>query len=50
VNDTLDPRAFTIKTLPERLRKWKRDPVRAVLTEKADLGTALVRLEARLRK
>jgi bifunctional non-homologous end joining protein LigD len=37
VNDSLDPRAFTIKTAIERMEKLGADPVVAVLEEKPDL-------------
>ena len=43
VNGRLDPRRFTIRTVPGRLRK-KGDPLRPVLTEKPDLVAALARL------
>jgi bifunctional non-homologous end joining protein LigD len=42
----LDPSRFTIKTLPARLKRKKRDPVRAVLEAKPDLVSALARLAA----
>jgi bifunctional non-homologous end joining protein LigD len=48
VDETLDPRRFTIKTLPERMSVFGRDPLAPVLTEKPDLVTALARLSARL--
>jgi bifunctional non-homologous end joining protein LigD len=41
----LDPARFTIKTLPERIRRAADDPLRAVLGPGCDLGTALARLE-----
>jgi bifunctional non-homologous end joining protein LigD len=41
----LDPARFTIKTLPERIRRVTEDPLRAVLGPGCDLGTALARLE-----
>jgi bifunctional non-homologous end joining protein LigD len=48
VDETLDPRRFTIRTLPERMSVFGRDPLAPVLTEKPDLVTALARLQARL--
>ena len=44
VSGKLDPRRFTIKTAPQRIQRWKTDPVAAVLTGKPDLVTALARL------
>jgi bifunctional non-homologous end joining protein LigD len=41
----LDPARFTIKTLPERIRRAAEDPLRGVLGPGCDLGTALARLE-----
>jgi DNA primase len=37
VNDSLDPKAFTIKNAVERMEKLGTDPVLAVLETKADL-------------
>ena len=48
VDETLDIRRFTIRTLPERMSVFGRDPLGPVLTEKPDLVTALARLAARL--
>lgn len=48
VNDRLDIRAFTIRTVPERLKRRKTDPLRDVLTLAPDLGRALERLAARV--
>jgi bifunctional non-homologous end joining protein LigD len=48
VDETLDLRRFTIKTLPERMSVFGRDPLAPVLTEKPDLVTALTRLSGRL--
>jgi len=48
VGARLDPRAFTIRTLPQRMKKMKSDPLRAVLTLKPDLVGALAKLTARL--
>ena len=39
---------FTIRTLPERMSVFGRDPLAPVLTQKPDLVTALARLAARL--
>jgi bifunctional non-homologous end joining protein LigD len=44
VNDDLDIRKFTIRTVPKRLAKMKGDPVRAVLDTDPDLMGALARL------
>ena len=48
VTPTLDVRAFTIRTVPERMRSLERDPLLAVLDEKPDLVGALERLQAKL--
>lgn len=48
VDETLELRRFTMKTLPERMSVFGRDPLAPVLTEKPDLATALARLSARL--
>jgi bifunctional non-homologous end joining protein LigD len=47
VNRRLDIRAFTIRTLPERLKPSKRDPLLGMLDEKPDLVGALSGLAAR---
>ena len=44
----LDPKAFTLRTVPERLARMRRDPMSDVLTEAPDLLAALSRLESRL--
>ena len=44
VNQSLDPRAFTIKTAVQRLEAMGADPVVKVLEEKPDLGAILERL------
>lgn len=44
----LDPRKFTIETLPRRLARMKDDPLAPVLTDEPDLAGALERLRARL--
>jgi bifunctional non-homologous end joining protein LigD len=48
VDETLELRRFTIKTLPERMSVLGRDPLAPVLAETPDLVTALARLSARL--
>ena len=48
VDETLDIREFTIRTLPGRMSVFGRDPLSPVLTQKPDLETALARLSARL--
>ena len=44
VNDSLDPRAFTIKTAVERMERLGADPVAPVLEDRPDLAQALERL------
>jgi bifunctional non-homologous end joining protein LigD len=48
VNAKLDPRAFTLRTVPERLKRRKQDPLRPVLDLAPDLGLVLARLGERL--
>ncbi len=48
VDETLELARFTIKTLPERMSVFGRDPLAPVLSERPDLVTALARLSARL--
>ena len=48
VGAKLDPKKFTIKTLPQRMKRLKADPLAPVLTLKPDLAGALARLTARL--
>ncbi len=48
VDESLDPRAFTIATLPERMAVFGADPLAPVLREAVDLTQALERLAARL--
>jgi bifunctional non-homologous end joining protein LigD len=48
VGARLDPRRFTLTTLPTRLARLPEDPLRGVLTEKPDLAHALERLAGRL--
>jgi bifunctional non-homologous end joining protein LigD len=50
VNQSLDPRAFTIKTAIERMERLGRDPVAPVLEEKPDLGRVLERLAGMMAK
>jgi bifunctional non-homologous end joining protein LigD len=49
VNRKLDIRRHTIQTVPERMRKLKRDPLVEVLELSPDLGRALERLMDELR-
>ncbi len=44
VSARLDPRRFTIETAPARIRRWRKDPLAAVLEQRPDLLTALERL------
>ena len=46
VDDSLDPRTFTIKTAIERMERLTSDPVAPVLEEKPDLGAVLEKLAA----
>jgi bifunctional non-homologous end joining protein LigD len=48
VNGRLDVRAFTVKTVPQRLRKRKADPLLPVLTEEPDLERVIARLSEKL--
>jgi len=48
VNDELDIRDHTIRTVPERLQERKQDPLAPVLTTMPDLAGALERLRERL--
>lgn len=50
VNDDLTQEAFTIKTVPERFERMKRDPMIRVLTVKPNLARALDRLGKRVAK
>jgi len=44
VDQSLDPRAYTIKTAIERMERLGHDPVAPVLEDKPDLGSVLARL------
>ena len=48
VNAKLDLRAHTMKTVPERMKKLKTDPLVEVIDLVPDLGYALRRLQAEL--
>jgi bifunctional non-homologous end joining protein LigD len=48
VQPGLDPRAFTIRSVPERLSSMAADPVLGVLRDRPDLMSALARLSERL--
>jgi bifunctional non-homologous end joining protein LigD len=47
VNDKLDIRSFTIRTMAKRLERQRTDPLRAVLSLSPDLVTALSNLQRR---
>jgi bifunctional non-homologous end joining protein LigD len=49
VDGKLDPKKFTLKTLPARMKRLKDDPLAPVLTLKPDLQSALAKLAGRLR-
>jgi bifunctional non-homologous end joining protein LigD len=48
VDGKLDPKKFTLKTLPARMKKLRDDPLAPVLTLKPDLQSALAKLAGRL--
>ena len=48
VDDSLDVRAFNLRTVPARLRRLKQDPLLPVLDVKPDLERSLERLAERL--
>ena len=50
VTRSLDPRKFTMASLPARLKRGWKDPVREVLVRAPDLGSALTRLADRLQE
>jgi bifunctional non-homologous end joining protein LigD len=50
VNAKLDPKKFTLKTLPARMKKRKADPCAAALTLRPSLPEVLGRLTERLRE
>jgi len=49
VNAKLDPKDYTLKTLPERMKKLKKDPLAPVLALAPDLHGALARLTERIK-
>jgi bifunctional non-homologous end joining protein LigD len=49
VNGKLDPRKFTMKTAPARMKRMGKDPLAPVLTLQPDLHGALARLATRLK-
>ncbi len=49
VNGKLDPKDYTIKTLPARMKRMKEDPLLPVLTARPDLHRALARLTERVK-
>jgi bifunctional non-homologous end joining protein LigD len=49
VDQSLDPRTFTIRTAVERMQRLGSDPVLRAMDEKPDLGRVLKRLAARVR-
>ncbi|HEY8793352.1 MAG TPA: hypothetical protein VIM15_00290, partial [Gemmatimonadaceae bacterium] len=48
VNDTLDPKAFTIRNAPERMERFGTDPGLPVLEMKPDLAQVLDQLASLL--
>jgi bifunctional non-homologous end joining protein LigD len=48
VDQSLDPKDFTIRTVPPRLARQERDPLLPVLSTKPDLLSALGKLQERL--
>lgn len=50
VNTRLDPKKFTIKSMPGRMKRMKGDPLLPVLTLSPDLPAALARLGERLKR
>jgi len=49
VNAKLDPKHYTLKTLPARMKRLKKDPLSPVLTLEPDLHGALARLTEQFR-
>jgi bifunctional non-homologous end joining protein LigD len=49
VNARLDPRKFTLKSAPARMKKLKQDPLAKVLTQTPDLQAALAKLAGMLK-
>jgi len=45
VNQSLDPRAFTIKTAVERMERLGQDPAGQVLHDKPDLALVITKLQ-----
>jgi bifunctional non-homologous end joining protein LigD len=50
VDQSLDPRAFTIKNALDRMERFGTDPMLPVLTESPDLESVLQRLAALMAK
>jgi bifunctional non-homologous end joining protein LigD len=48
VNGKLDPKQFTLESLPKRVAKMAADPLLEVLACRPDLGKAIERLAGRL--
>jgi bifunctional non-homologous end joining protein LigD len=48
VGPRLDPQAFNLRTVPERLARAKKDPLSPVLAEEPDLASAIERLGRRV--
>jgi bifunctional non-homologous end joining protein LigD len=49
VNGKLDPRKFTLRTAPARMKRLRDDPLAPVLTLQPDLTAALARLSEKLK-
>ena len=49
VTDALDPKAFTIKTVPERIARLG-DPMRSMLDDRPDVASAVAKLEELVRR
>ena len=50
VNRKLDPQAFTLGTVPARLSRIGRDPLRPLLEQAPDLAGALAKLTERMER